>query len=140
MSREHCVILTCYTCLVIHYGLITSAALDHIDYLYRMKWWREGNGDGRKMAAVERGVLRPTPQLFPLSNQLTRFLFGRPIAPSYTFISHVSLKGHHIVVRLPSACRSCRSCNTKTSKSRHNLYINIYLSIQYLFRSGLICK
>ena len=46
----------------------------------------------------------------------------------------------HIVVRLPSACRSCRSCNTKTSKSRRNLHITTYLSIQHLFQSGLICK
>jgi hypothetical protein len=44
-------------------------------------------------------------------------------------LSHVSLNGSHIVVRLPSACRSCRSCNTKISKSRRNLYVTIYLLI-----------
>src|SRR5947207_13507759 len=33
-------------------------------------------------------------------------------------ISHVSLKCRHIVVRLPSPCRSC---NIKTSKSHHQI-------------------
>jgi len=42
----------------------------------------------------------------------------------------VSLRGDHIVVRLPSVCRSCRSYNTKTSKSRrqsshYNWFINL---------------
>ena len=38
-------------------------------------------------------------------------------------IFHVSLRSDIIVVRLPSACRSCRLCNIKILKSRRNFHI-----------------
>jgi hypothetical protein len=41
-------------------------------------------------------------------------------------LSHVSLRCRHIVVRLPSLCRSC---NTKLQSRAHNLHITIYLPI-----------
>jgi hypothetical protein len=59
-------------------------------------------------------------------------LYIRRDAPT---LSHVSLKCTHIVVRLPSPCRSC---NIKLQSRVNNLHITIYPLIKDCFRSGLI--
>jgi hypothetical protein len=72
-----------------------------------------------------------------LADYRTRRKNKRLLTRSIKEVSHVSLKVHHIVVRLPSPCRSW---NTKLQSRAYNLHITIYLSIQDYFRSGLILE
>jgi hypothetical protein len=51
-----------------------------------------------------------------------------------TLIPYVT-EWYHIVVRLPSPCRSC---NTKLQSRVNNLHVTIYPPIQDYFRSDLI--